>query len=422
MSTPDIPATSSQNWWQTLRLRDVALGTLLVMLIVLGFALLLAIQYVLVATFFGILLATALRPVMIWLRNRNVSAPVAAATPVLLLITFVILFVGLTIPAATRQAATLIEIFPGFYDELRTTLMQSPYRIVRQFAFSLEPTLFSGIELHAETLMNYVLASLPTVGYWIFGTVSTLLFTYYWLRYRERTVNSLLLLLPMEHRTRSENVWLQIEDKIGAFLRGQVLLALIVASLSLVGYWLVGMPYALLLALIAGVLELIPYIGPILTSAIATSIGLSISFTLGIYALVVGITVQAFESVVLVPRIMDKAVGVSPVLTLLSLVGFAALFGLGGALLAIPLAAVAQILFGHWIEHTMQRETEETVQGRDLSARLRYQAQNLSQDLRQHLRHKDNETNAVADDTEEELENILHSLDTILKQVEQEKL
>src|SRR5439155_17065613 len=119
------------------------------------------------------------------------------------------------------------------------------------------------------------------------------------------------------------------------------------------------------------------------------------------------------EASVVVPRVMDRAVGVRPVVTLLALAIFELLFGLLGALLAVPLAAVLQVLLDRFVLTTRAPEQLD-IGGRDKLALLRYQTQDLAHDLRQQVRSKTAEVNEEADVTEEELEALLLDLDGLL--------
>jgi predicted PurR-regulated permease PerM len=372
----------------------------------------------LVTIFLGILLATALRPVMGRLREGRLPRYLAASAAVLLLVAAGLAAVALLTPMVVTQGAALARELPRAYDSVRDQLLESPYRVVRAFGVQVpsRPPVAEGSL--AETLAREALLRLPDIGWWLFGTLAVLTFTYYWLLYRDRSVRGLLLLIPMEQRTGAEQVWLQIEDKIGAFLRGQLLLALATGGLSLVGYWIVGTPYVLLMALIAGLLELIPFIGPFIAGAIAVAAAFTISPAAGLGTLVVAALVQQAENVFLAPRIMDEAVGVSPVVTLLAFVGFAALFGLGGALLAIPLAAVLQVLFADWMQRRAATVAEEPVRGRNALARIRYQARDLAQDLAGVVRTKEDEASGSADEAEEAIEQVITDLEALLAQAD----
>jgi predicted PurR-regulated permease PerM len=416
MTTQTSPTPS---WWQSLRLRSVALGTLVVVLVVLGVALVVTIRDVLIAIFLGILLATALRPIFNGLRKLKLPRAVAAMITVGLLVLVVVGGLAAAVPTMVEQARTLVAELPGLYERFRGALLSSPYRIFRQFGASVQSGPPLDLNAYVIALLGNVLNMLPSIGYALFITITTLLLSYYWLFQRDRSLRGVLLLLPATRRDDIEQVWLQIEDKIGAFIRGQLILALAIGVLSLIGYWLIGMPYMLLLAVVAAVLELVPFLGPVLTGVVAAAIGFSTSVEMGLLSLVVALVVQQIENIFLVPRIMDQTVGVKPVFTLLALVGFAALFGLGGALLAIPLAAVAQVIFEYWLARSAADPTDGEVQGRTLLSRLRYQVKDLAQDVRLRLRNKDTPVEDHGDDDEEAIERLMAELDGLLKQAEE---
>lgn len=393
-------------------LRDTALATIVVLLLLLGFALLLSVRNVVASVFLGLLLATALRPVMNRLRAWRVPSFIAASAAILLLLGLIVGTVVLVVPLMARQADALQASIPTFYGDLRGWLIDSDLRLLRQIGDRLSLTLPTP-ELNTDELNGQSGVLLMSLGYFSFVTTCTLLFCYYWLLGRERSVRGMLLLLPMERRERIESVWLQIEERIGDFLRGQFILALILGALSLVGYWVAGVPYALLLAVIAGLLELIPFIGPFIAIGVAMVVSLSVGPQQAIAALIVGTIVQQVENNVLAPRVMNETVGVSPVVTLLAFVGFAALFGLAGALLAIPLAATLQVLFAAWMERRVTAE-EVAPGGRSMADKLRYTAREMAADIAGHLRVKDDSAHAAIDEPEERLERILLDLDAIL--------
>ena len=420
MATPSPISASADTRLNHLSLRRVAIGTVLVMLVILGFFLLLELRNVIVAIFLGILLATALRPVMNGLRRIKFPRHLAAFGAVFLLVALVVAAVVAVFPTFVTQGQRLIEQVPAFYTGFREFLTGSRYQIVQQFGSSLQPTIQFDLSALVENAVMQSSEAFSQISQSLFMVLSIILFTYYWLVYRERSLRGMLLLLPEERRESSEVIWLQIEEKIGAFIRGEALLGLTVGLLSLLGYWLVGMPFTLLIGLVAGVLELIPYLGPIITAVFAAVIGFTVSPTMGLAAIGVATVVQQLENTVLVPRVMGNTVGVSPVVTLLAISGFGALFGLGGAFLAIPLAAVLQVLFDYWVQWTQRNAAEEGIQGRGTYALLRYQLLDLGQDVRNRLRNKEEVIEEGADEPEEDLELLLADLEQLLSQLEQE--
>jgi predicted PurR-regulated permease PerM len=191
----------------------------------------------------------------------------------------------------------------------------------------------------------------------------------------------------------------------------------VTGGLSLIGYWLIGLPYALVLALIAALLEVVPFLGAILSTGLAVGVGLSVSFELGLLALATGVIIQQLESNVLAPRIMAHAVGVSPVVTLLAFVGFVALLGPVGGFVAVPLAATLQLLLAAWADR--ESLSEAPGERRDQAAHLRYQIADLTQDLTRRLRERPDADAAPMDDPEEQIEAVLAELQALLDRSEE---
>ncbi|NTU81379.1 MAG: AI-2E family transporter [Chloroflexales bacterium] len=397
-------------------LRETAQATLVVLLVLLGFALILSLRNLVVSVFLGLMLATALRPVMGRLREGRLPRFLAASSTILLLLGVVAAFLLIVVPRVASQADSIARAVPELYEGARGWLIASRFRLFQQIGNRLEPTLPAG-DLGLEILWPRLIPTLSAVGYLSFVTVCTLVFTYYWLLYRERSIRGLLLLLPIERREGAERIWLEIEGRIGDFLRGQAILALTVGGASLVGYWVAGVPFAVMLAIVAAVFELVPFIGPFIATGAAIAVSLSEGPQTALAALAVGLVVQQIENNFLAPRIMDETVGVSPVVTLLAFVGFGALFGAGGALLAIPLTAAIQVLFTAWLQRAPSSAAVAPA-GRTLADRLLYEARVLAADIAGHLRAKDAGVQAGVDAPEEALEQILHELEAILESSE----
>ena len=154
----------------------------------------------------------------------------------------------------------------------------------------------------------------------------------------------LLSLLAVERRARALNIWHEIESKLGGFMRGKGLAMLTIGAASAIGYALIGLPNILALAVLAGLLEAVPLIGPVLAVVPALLVALPLGPTTVL--LVIGFTVilQLIESNVLIPRIMHRAVGVSALVGILAVLVFGTLYGFLGVLVAIPMTAVIQVL------------------------------------------------------------------------------
>ena len=183
----------------------------------------------------------------------------------------------------------------------------------------------------------------------IFTTTAVLLLTFHWMLDGPRTIQSWLLLVPKDRRESISDLVAAIETKVSAYLAGQGVLCLAIGLLALAAYLLIGLPNALVLALMAGVLEAVPMIGPLLGAIPAAVIALSVDPSKLVWVIVATIVIQQAENIVLVPRVMRTAVGVNPFVSLLALFAFGSLFGIAGALMAIPIAAIMQLLLNRFV-------------------------------------------------------------------------
>jgi hypothetical protein len=149
----------------------------------------------------------------------------------------------------------------------------------------------------------------------------------------------------------------------------------------------------------------------------AVLLALSLAPSKVLWVIVAAVAIQQLESSLLVPRVMDRTVGVNGLVTILSLVGFTSLLGLPGALLAIPMAAIIQLLLDRFVLGLDAIE-QDAPDGRDYLSKLRYEAQELVRDVRKQIRHKEEEVSEHTDAVEDEIESIATDLDSILARAE----
>ena len=174
--------------------------------------------------------------------------------------------------------------------------------------------------------------------------VTVLAIGFYWTMEVPRFERLLLSLLAVERRPRALNVWHEIESKLGGFMRGQGLAMLSIGAASALGYALIGLPNVLALAVLAGLLEAVPLIGPVLAVVPAVLVALPLGVHTVLLVIGLAVLLQLIESNVLIPRIMHHAVGVSALVGLLAVLAFGTLYGILGVLIAIPMTAVIQVL------------------------------------------------------------------------------
>jgi predicted PurR-regulated permease PerM len=151
------------------------------------------------------------------------------------------------------------------------------------------------------------------------------------------------------NRGRADRIARAVTIKVGAWLGGQLLLAAVIGVSATFGYWLIGVPYFYVLGLIAAVGEMIPVVGPVLAAVPAILLGLTVSPQTALMVTAYSWAQQFVENNVLVPRIMERQVGVSPVTIMVALLVGSALLGLMGAILAVPSAAIIQIVVQEYL-------------------------------------------------------------------------
>jgi predicted PurR-regulated permease PerM len=179
----------------------------------------------------------------------------------------------------------------------------------------------------------------------IFGIVTILILTFYLLVDGDDIVKTFVRLFPRGERLRVEDACRRVTNKVSAWLGGQMLLAAIIGTTAAIGLWLLGVPYFYVLALIAAIGEMIPVVGPVLSAIPALLVALTVSPTLTLGVALFFFGQQQFENHLLVPKVMERQVGVSAVIVIISLLIGGSLLGVVGALLAVPTAAILQVLF-----------------------------------------------------------------------------
>jgi len=162
----------------------------------------------------------------------------------------------------------------------------------------------------------------------------------YWIFERDRAERLVLSLLPREKRRTVRDAWSLIDAKLGAYVRGQLLLVCFVATVLSFAFWLIGMPFWLLVGIFAGLVELIPVVGPLAAGVIAIGVGLTASWQVALGAGIAVLCVRLFEDYVVIPKVLGEAVGLTPLTVLFAVASVTIIFGSFSVLLAIPFAAV----------------------------------------------------------------------------------
>jgi predicted PurR-regulated permease PerM len=420
--TANDPAHSTHAGWTfaawTYR-RTVAV-TLVVVAVLLGFALLHLLQDILFLLFIGFVLATVLRPAIEWLEGRGLGHSTATVLVFALAATALVAAVAAALPALYSQSRSLLDTVPAMYASLRTQLESMPSELARRWLSRLPealPSLVQGDRAMAGLLDTSAQALNlgPALVRLAFVTLAIWLLSFYWTLHEERTIRMALLWTSVPRRDAARELFEAVQQKVGAYIRAQGILCLAVGGMSLLAFSLIGLPYPAALATLAGVLEAVPVFGPLISGAVVLLVSLAATPEKVLWVLLAAVVIQQAESNLLLPLIMDKSVGVNALVTLLALVGFGALFGVAGAVLAIPLAAVAQLLLDRFLLGAEALEPEPPA-GRDVVSRLQYQAGELAQDARLQFREHESPQVEGSPDSSDEIE---EAIETIARDLEQ---
>jgi predicted PurR-regulated permease PerM len=303
---------------------------------------------VLLILYVSTLLAMGFSPVVRWLeRWKKFRLPRWAA--ILILYVGVIsafgLVLWLVIPPLASQIGQLWQDLPGLVDRLQGSLVRAGI-IKERYSWS---TLFQKIESPGVAVAGILGAVQTVIG--AAGTVVTvLLLPYYLLVEAQSLQKGFLHLFDPERRPRVARISRAVTVKVGAWLSGQLLLGFVIGTTSAIGLWILGVPYFYVLGLLAAVGEMIPVVGPILAAVPAILMGWTVSWKTAVFVAIYFSVQQFIENNVLVPRIMERQVGVSAATVIVALIIGSQLIGIVGAILAVPTAAIIQVLLQEHFE------------------------------------------------------------------------
>ena len=315
--------------------KRTALATLVVIGLVVATLALWKLKLILALVFLGFILAAAMRPGIEWLQRRGVPRGGGLALHYIAFAGMVALLLWLVVPRAIDQVQ----------NALGGTTKAEIHR---------EATQSKGIKHDILTAIDKRLRELPRAGELfhpavevgkkafevLIGIFFVLASAAYWIFERERAVDFVASLLPRPKRKKLRDTWDLIDLKLGAFVRGQGLLVLLVGTVLSLAFWAIGLPYFILVGAFAGLVEIVPVIGPIVAGALAIGVGLTESWHTGVAAGICVLVVRLLEDYLIVPRVLGDAVGLSPLLVLFSVTAIGILFGGFAVVLAVPFVAV----------------------------------------------------------------------------------
>ncbi|MFA6322721.1 MAG: AI-2E family transporter [Candidatus Buchananbacteria bacterium] len=328
---------------------DISLASVLkVTAVVLALAFIYYILDILILVFVAIFLSALLEPAVNFLESKKIPRVIGVILIYVSLLFVVAILLRLIIPPIIQQLTLLFYSFPGLWDQFGNNFSEVK-QFIDQYGIHLNwqqtlGTWQSSLGSAASSVYAFTITAFQDV----INIIFVLVLAFYLILEREAMHKVFRVVVPAKYLANWIKAYEEIEKKIGDWARGELILGLIIGLLSFVGLIFLVPKYALTLALIAGLMEMIPYFGPILSAIPAVFLGLMVpttSLARGLAVLILFVVIQELENNIIVPQVMKKKVGISPVITLIAMLIGARVFGIIGIILAVPISTAIEIIF-----------------------------------------------------------------------------
>jgi len=317
-----------------------------IILIALALIFLYVIRDVLVLLFFAVIIASAIDLPVRRFDKLKIPRLVSVLLIYLICIGVLIGLLIIFIPSLAKEIKAFSAEFPRYADELYQKFQRLQDGSLKyQKAITEIQQFLGGFGDNLREWAGHIFSKTFNIFGGLFSVVIVIVISFY-LSVQKNGIQHLLKgITPREHEPYVLNLWARAQKKMGHWLQGQLFLAIIVGVLVYIGLSLLNVRFALLLAIIAGIFELVPYIGPVLAGIPAVILALFQAPILALWVLILYIVIQQLENYLLVPLIMKKVVGLNPVVVIIALLVGGKLLGIIGILLAVPAAAVLAEFF-----------------------------------------------------------------------------
>ena len=267
----------------------------------------------------------------------------------LLLIVVLVLLGALVVPPLIDQARAFWTAIPDLLHRAQQWLIERGL-LARELTFTeaVQQTTNSG----GTDAVSAVVGAVSGFVGGVFGLLTILILAFYLLLDSSKLFRTFVSLFPKSERPRVEDACRRVSDQVSAWLAGQIFLAIIIGTTAALGLIALGVPYFYVLALIAGLGEMIPVVGPIVAAIPAVAVALTVSPTTALLVAIFFLIQQQVENHVLVPKVMERQVGVSAGIVIIALLIGGSLLGIVGAILAVPTAAILQVVLQELVSET----------------------------------------------------------------------
>lgn len=304
----------------------------------------------------ALILASAFNPWVTWLKARRVPRIVGVLVIYLLVFGIFALSVGMLIPPIVEQLSQIGNHFPEYYDRITNDFENfKDFSISSGILGNVEEAI-SSLQVNIAQTTRGIFSSLISIFGGFFAFIGVVVITFYMLIEENAVKRFLGAVAPEKVQPYLNHIANRIQEKISQWLRGQIILSVIIGAMSYVGLLLLGVDYALVLALWAGLTEFIPYLGPFIGAVPAVFIAFTVSPFTAVLVIALYALIQQLENNFIVPRVMSKAVGLNPLIVIIVMLVGAKLAGLIGIVLAVPITLIIEIFFRDFMQKKGQSE------------------------------------------------------------------
>jgi predicted PurR-regulated permease PerM len=309
-----------------------------------------------------------LTPVINYLHQRKLPKTLSIALIYLLSISAIVLLILISYKPLITQLEDFIQALPDIFVNVVNTVVGKVPFIRDKFNWDeilddLRENFWQSFQITnlSEYLISGIGKAFGIVGS-IFGmlvnTLTVIVLSIYFIRFKEESKKKLRKIIPSKHQERIFNLINKVETRLGSWMRAQILLMTIIGLMAWAGMEIIGMQFSIPMGIMAGLLESIPNIGPMITWIIATVVAVGSDAPLWkiVFVAIWFILIQQIENYIIVPKLMEKFVGTNPAITIIAVLGASKIFGVWGALLAVPSVAILQISLRYYLEYKKENQ------------------------------------------------------------------
>ena len=322
-------------------------ATLVVIGVLFGVWFVVEIRSILLLLVLGIIFGAAIEPLVFRFRRSGLSRSQATLLVYLLLFGTIGFALYFLIPQLINQVQALDQGMPEIFQHLRQQALASDNSFINRTGYQSLTRIQEGynrIRTSPNIGQSQLFEVATSAAGAAFAAISLMIIAFYWMTEKATIKRIVLALFPFSKRARAHAIWDEIEFRLGGWTRGELTLMAVIGIISGTGYYFIGVQFWLALAILAGLMEVVPFVGPFIGGGAPVLVALADSPKKAIIVLIFVLAYQQVEQGYIVPRIMKNSVGMSPLTVVLTILVGSVLYGPVGAILAIPVGAAVQVV------------------------------------------------------------------------------